>query len=88
MAKRPLTQREIKKSKKAARSDEMVIIINKDKQMVPIQLRAPGGYTFWQGEQTIPLLPKRMSKFPKNRLYQEQIINLQKAGRIQVLDAS
>ncbi|MBW2149331.1 MAG: hypothetical protein JRI22_20205 [Deltaproteobacteria bacterium] len=86
--KRPLTQRELRAQQKADNKIERVVIINKDKQMVPIQLKAPAGMSFWVGEQTVPLYPKRMATFPKNRLYSEQIRNFKKAGRIQVLNTS
>lgn len=86
MAKKPLTQREIKKAKESKKQIERVTIINKsDKQTIPIQLRAPKGVSFWVGEQTVNLYPKKMSVFPVHRLYLEQIKNFEKAGRIQVL---
>ena len=86
MSKKPLTQRDIR-SRKTKRSDIVkVTIINKcNKQMIPIQLRAPEGVSFWVGEQTVPLYPKRMAVFPENRLYWDQIRNFEKAGRIQII---
>ena len=87
--KRPLTQREIRQSKQKKAKTEKVIIINKcKKQTVTIQLKAPKGYDFFVGEQTVPLYPLRKAEFPKNRLYPEQIRNYEKAGRIQVLSKS
>ena len=87
--KRPLTQREIRQQKRASESVNYITIINRSsKQTVPIQLKAPTGIDFFVGEQTIPLYPKRMARFPENRLYSEQIKNFQKQGRIQVLNAS
>lgn len=87
-AQRPLTQREIKQKKQRDVEKKYITIINKSKtQTVPIQLRAPDGQAFWVGEQTVPLYPSRMAKFPENRLYSEQIVNLQKQGRIQILNA-
>lgn len=86
---RPLTQREIRRQKKQAQEVKYVVIINKSKsQTIPIQLKAPNGVDFFVGEMTVPLYPKRMGKFPEHRLYQEQITNFQKQGRIQVLNAS
>ena len=88
-AKRPLTQRELRQQKRKKQNIRYVTIINRSKkQTVPIQLRAPVGIDFFVGEQTVPLYPQRMAKFPENRLYDEQIKNFQKQGRIQVLNAS
>ena len=87
--KRPLTQREIRQTKIRRENVRYVTIINRSKkQTIPIQLRAPAGQDFFVGEQTIPLYPQRMARFPENRLYAEQIKNFQKQGRIQVLNAS
>lgn len=87
--KRPLTQRELRQQKQRREDVRYVTIINRSKkQTVPIQLKAPIGVDFFVGEQTVPLYPLRMAKFPENRLYSEQIRNFQKQGRIQVLNAS
>ena len=87
--KRPLTQRELRAAKKKTTNVEQIVIVNKSKsQTVPIQLKAPPGVDWFVGEQTVPLYPKRMAKFPKNRLYMEQIINYQKQGRVQVIKSS
>ena len=84
---RPLTQREIRRKKAKAANIKYVTIINKlNSQTIPIQLKAPSGHDWFVGEQTVMLYPKRMGKFPQNRLYPEQIRNFQKSGRIQVLD--
>jgi hypothetical protein len=89
MDKKPLTQRELRKQKKGSETIEYVTIINKSgKQTVPIQLRAPKGVDFFVGEQTVPLYPNKMAKFPKNRLYMEQIMNYEKSGRIRVIAPS
>ena len=86
---RPLTQRELRQQKRRREDVNYVTIINRSKkQTIPIQLKAPIGVDFFVGEQTIPLYPRRMAKFPENRLYAEQIRNFQKQGRIQVLNAS
>jgi hypothetical protein len=87
--KRPLTQRELRQQKQAVEQVERVVIVNRsNSQTIPIQLRAPKGVDFFVGEQTVMLYPKRMAKFPKNRLYAEQIDNFCKQGRIQVLNAN
>lgn len=87
--KRPLTQRELRAIKNKSTNVEQVVIINKSStQTVPIQLKAPLGVDWFVGEQTVPLYPKRMAKFPKNRLYMEQVTNYQKQGRVQVIKSS
>lgn len=87
--KRPLTQRELRQIKKNRNDVEYVLIINKSKkQTLPIQLKSPPGVDWFVGEQAVMLYPQRMSKFPAHRLYSEQITNLQKQGRIQVLKSS
>ena len=88
--KRPQTQRELRQQKRDRDTNvKYLTIINKSKtQTVPIQLRAPPGQDFFVGEQTVPLYPMKMAKFPEHRLYKEQITNFQKQGRIQVLNAS
>lgn len=87
--KRPLTQREIRQLKQKADNIPRLMIVNRSaKQTIPIQLRAPAGSDFFEGEQTVPLYPKKMARFPKNRLYMDQIINFQKQGRIQVFNAN
>ena len=85
---RPLTQREIRQQKEKAANIRYVTIINRmDSQTIPIQLKAPVGHDWFSGEQTVMLYPKRMGRFPEDRLYPEQIKNFQKSGRIQVLNA-
>lgn len=81
---RPLTQREIRQAKKEKQDEEYVIIHNICKQMIPIQLKAPVGVDFYQGEQTIPLNRGKSARFPKSRLRDTQIVNLQKSGMIRV----
>lgn len=84
---RPLTQRELKQQKKNNQQQEYVIVVNKTKnQMVPIQLKAPPGVDWFAGEQTVQLYPHKMARFPKSRLYLEQIDNYQKAGRVSVIE--
>ncbi|MHA2068093.1 MAG: hypothetical protein ACXABY_27345 [Candidatus Thorarchaeota archaeon] len=84
---RPLTQREIRQQKEKAANIKYVTIINKlNGQTIPIQLKAPSGHDWFAGEQTVMLYPKRMGRFPQDRLYPEQIKNFQKSGRIQVLN--
>ena len=88
-SKKPLTQRELRKQKRAQEKIKYVTIYNKSKkQTVPIQLRAPKGVDFFVGELTVPVYPLRSVRVPENRLYPDQIKNFQKQGRIQVLNAN
>lgn len=85
-AERPLTQREIKKNRAERSNVEKVVVLNVSaKQAINIQLKAPEGMSFWSGEQTVSIHPRKMVSLPKHRLYVDQIINLRKSGRIQVL---
>ena len=82
---KPLTPREIKKTKKAKLTEEYVMISNISKQMIPIQLRPPTGVDFYAGEQSVPLTKGKSAKFPKSRLRMAQVDNLQKSGMIRVV---
>lgn len=83
---RPLTQAEILAKKTIKQKEEFIIITNKTKnQTINIQLRAPENVPFHIGEQCIPLHPQASGKFPKSRLYQEQIQNCQKSGWLTVI---
>lgn len=70
--------------------EEYVWICNISKQSIPIQLKAPKDkrtgkqYDFLVGEQTVPLGAGAKQRFPKSRLYTEQIENLQRDRRIKV----
>lgn len=87
--KRPLTQREIQTSKIKAAKTEWVTLYNRlPKQAVQIQLRAPNGVDFFLGEQCVYIPVGQTAKFPVNRLYKEQIVNHQKAGRISIISGS
>jgi hypothetical protein len=85
--KKPQTQREIAASKQKTKGGVMTIY-NKSKQAIPIQLKAPKGVDFYRGEQTVWLDVGRTDKFPVSRLYKDQIINQQKAGRLLVISGS
>jgi len=88
MAKRPTTQREIRDQKKTDQNVKFVTILNVSKQAIPVQLRAPDGVSFFVGEQTIVVLPGKTANLPENRIYDHQINNHQKAGRLKVLSAT
>lgn len=88
---RPLTQRELRalKKNKEQRTSEKVTIINRSAtQTLPIQLKAPAGVDWFVGEQTVMLYPRKQASLPKHRLYEDQISNYQKQGRISVLKSS
>lgn len=87
--KKPMTQREIQTSKIKATKAESVTLYNRlPKQAIQIQLRAPAGVDFYLGEQCVYMSAGETAKFPVDRLYKEQIINHQKAGRISILSGS
>lgn len=88
MADRPMTQRELKKLKAADSTDYVSIYNRQAKQPLQIQLRSPKGVDFYLGEQTIYIPVGQSAKFPKGRLYKEQIVNHQKAGRCTILSGS
>lgn len=86
MVSRPLSQNEVK----ARSRDEIVVIYNTSKQSIPIQLRAPMNpktgkrVGFFTGEQTVSISKGKSSRFPKSRLYMEQVNNLQRSGMVRV----
>ena len=85
MPKRPLTQREIRQAK--AGDSEFVDIENVSKQQIQIQMKPPiqqdgKRLDFYVGEITVPLLKGTKARFPKSRLYWDQVVNLQKTGYI------
>lgn len=86
--KRPQMQREIAAARQKKANGKFMTIYNKSKQSIPIQLKAPAGVDFYRGEQTVWLDVGRTDKFPINRLYKDQIINQQKAGRLLVISGS
>lgn len=87
--KRPMSQREIQTAKIKANKTEWVTLYNRlPKQAVQIQLRAPAGVDFYLGEQSVYIPKGQTAKFPVNRLYKEQIVNHQKAGRISIVSGS
>lgn len=86
---RPRTQREIQTARAKASKVEWITLYNRlPKQAVQIQLRAPAGVDFYLGEQSVYIPKGQTAKFPVNRLYKEQIVNHQKAGRISIISGS
>ena len=83
---RPPTQRELKA--RQAKKTTFISLYNRSRHSVSIQLKAPPGVDFYIGEQTCPVLPGKVGKFPVDRLYKEQITNHQKAGRIKIISGS
>lgn len=87
--KRPLSQREIQTSKIKANKTEWITLYNRcPKMSLQIQLRAPAGVDFYLGEQSVYIPVGQTAKFPVNRLYKEQIVNHQKAGRLSIVTGS
>ncbi len=67
---------------KKARS-AMVRLYNCSKQMIPLQVRAPGS-DFFSNEQQVRLEPGKDVMLPKSYLRTDQIDNLRKRRMIQV----
>ena len=88
MAKKPLTQRELKKELDEKNKIRYTTILNCCKQAIPVQLKSPKGVDFFVGEQTIPIYPGKTAKLPTSRLYDEQIKNHQKAGRLRIVSTT
>lgn len=84
-ANKPLTQREIRQQKKQKTTGRVVIYNRDPKRPVQIQLRAPKGVDFFHGEQSTNLGPGKQCPYPASRLFVEQIVNHEKAGRIKIL---
>lgn len=62
----------------------VVRIYNSSAQMIPLQVRAPGG-DFFTGEQQVRVSPGKDVLLPKSHLMSDQIENLQKRGMIKVV---
>ena len=87
MAARPQSQKE-KASAKAANAGFVTLYNKSSKQPVPIQLKAPVGVDFYNGEQTVWLHRGKSAVFPVSRLIKEQIVNQQKMGFLLVVSGS
>ncbi len=61
----------------------MVRLYNCSKQMIPLQVRAPGA-DFFSNEQQVRLEPGKDVMLPKSYLREDQIENLRKRRMIQV----
>lgn len=85
-AKRPLSQQE--KASRAASAGFVTLFNKSSKQPVPIQLKAPAGVDFYNGEQTVWLQKGKTAVFPVSRLIKEQIINQQKMGFLLIVSGS
>lgn len=68
----------------AKKKSAIVRLYNRSKQMIPIQVRTPGG-DFFTSEQQIRVNPGKDVALPKSHLRMEQIENLQKRRMIQVV---
>lgn len=61
----------------------MVRLYNCSKQMIPLQVRAPGA-DFFSNEQQVRLEPGKDVMLPKSYLREDQVENLRKRRMIQV----
>jgi len=77
------SQRDIKKTLDPKKVEYMVIT-NRTKQLIGIQLVEPDGVDFFHGQQTIRLMGKQSARFPVDRLMESQVNNLRKKGMIAV----
>jgi len=86
---RALTQKQIaaqRELQKKKTTKEYVMLYNRsNKHPLPLQLKAPTGIDFYVGDQTVRMSPSERCQFPVSRLYEGQILNLVKAGRLSVL---
>jgi hypothetical protein len=71
------------KAEKAKKS-EMVRLYNSSKQMIPLQVRVPGG-DFYRSEHQVRLNPGNDVQLPKSHLRVDQIENLQRRGMLKIL---
>ena len=68
----------------AKNRSHVVRLYNSSKQMIPLQVRAPGS-DFFTSEQQVRVLPGHDVLLPKNHLMSEQIENLQKRGMVKIV---
>lgn len=61
----------------------VVRLYNCSKQMIPLQVRAPGS-DFYSNEQQVRLAPGKTVELPKSYLLEEQISNLQKRRMLKI----
>jgi len=84
MARRPKTQRELRKEEDIA--NEFVIVENVSNQTLNIQLTAPRTGrerpNFYLSEQTIRLKKGTSAKFRADQVYINQLNNLKKMGKV------
>lgn len=66
------------------KKSHVVRIYNNSKQMIPLQVRAPGG-DFFTSEQQVRIMPGKDVLLPKTHLRVDQIENLQKKGMVRVV---
>lgn len=68
----------------AREKSQTIRIYNASKQMIPLQLRAPGG-DFFTNEQQVRIMPGKDVLLPKSHLRSEQVDNLRRRGMIKVV---
>jgi len=60
-------------------------VYNRSRQMIPLQVKPPGG-DFFLHEQTVYLHPGKTVRLPKSFVNDKQISNLQARRQIQILN--
>ena len=82
MAKRAMTQQEIKRAKAQAVDAEELTVYNNSTRMIPIQSRTPGS-DFYVGEQTIRIKPGQTYSNVKAMFNMDQLRNLRVKQELQ-----
>ena len=67
-----------------AEQSAVVRIYNRSKQVIPLQVKPPGG-DFFLHEQAVQLRPGKTVKLPKSYVNEAQIDNLQRRQQVQVI---
>ena len=62
-------------------------VYNNSKQMIPLQVRAPGS-DFYTNEQQVRIVPGKDVMLPKSHVNMDQVENLQKRTLIKILHDS
>jgi len=68
----------------AKKKTHVVRIYNNSKQMIPLQVRAPGG-DFFTSEQQVRIMPGKDVLLLKSHLRADQVDNLAKKGLVRVV---
>lgn len=84
VAKRPLTQREIRNIRRKSEDSKTISVFNPKKRVVHLQVREPSS-DFYMGEQTIRISPNRAYVNKLNNFNINQLNNLRARGDIRII---